>query len=158
MRPFALLASLLLAVPLAAQPPPDGPVQPSRGTRAHLFVELAGAGPLVSINTEHPVGRALYVRGGLGVIPGVWGPTKPTFVVGVGTVRALGDFLPEAALSATFAPLTGWEFLAGPYLGLRFATRDGSVVRLGGHVFLVHEEGASWTVVPWPALSFGGRL
>jgi hypothetical protein len=101
----------------------------------------------------------LYLRGGVGFVPkltdGV--PLYPAVVLGAGYTAPLGTVSPEAALSATFVPGEP-GIVTGPYLGVRFATLDRSVVRLGGHLFVASEEGGHREVFLWPALSFGGRF
>jgi hypothetical protein len=160
MRRLALLV-LLLAAPLAAQPLPAEDAQPRRGFGGtHFFGELAGASFLgVSLNVEQPLAGPLAARGGLGLtVGGLDGGLDPTLIGGLAVVPGGGAYRPEVAVTATMVsreeePL----WLGGPYLGVRYHTRGGSVLRLGAHLLLQHDEG-DWNRGPWPTLSFGRRL
>ena len=68
-----------------------------------------------------------------------------------------GTYRPELAATATVVMAEDRWVLFGPYLGVRYHARNGSVFRLGNHFLLQHGEG-DWNGGLWPAVSFGGRL
>lgn len=159
-----LILLLVLALPgsAASQPSPEGtPRLPSaqQDARPHLYGELFGASFFgVSLNLEQPLGQALAVRGGIGALPELFGTGVHLTVIG-GLLYLPGDgaYRPELGVTASVASQLDRALLTGPYLGVRYHAANGSVVRFGANVFIWRER-EGWSVAPWPAISFGGRL
>lgn len=162
MRALALLMTCLLPSAALAQPPPEGVLGTpliQHDARPHLYGELLGATFFgVSLNLEQAVGETLALRGGIGVLPELFGEgVNLTVIGGLLYVPGEGAYRPELGLTATVVALLDRSLLGGPYLGVRYHAANGSVIRFGAHVF-VFRDGATWGLAPWPAVSFGGRL
>ncbi len=166
MSPFRLglraarLAALCTLGSAVAQPA-EQPVDTTRATpsvgEVYVYADLFGSGVVLSLNLEHRPWRNVVVRGGAGILPSA-------VVVGVSFVPGEGTYRPEVGLSATGFLESSFPFdeglWPGLFLGMRFHTDDGSLMRLGATLFVRPDlEGFGlWGTLPWPSAVFGGRL